>query len=135
MGEREAWRPFLERWSKEWIAGHDGKADAALDVVEDFLGRVRERALSDEVMRSLTPAQQVIKVVRDELTVTLGKEHTPFKLPGVNPVVIPNGIPESALAPVDDGAVRAIRDPRAPALAAICAVTVVAITLAFRGLR
>ena len=64
------------------------EADAALDVVEDFLGRVRERALSDEVMRSLTPAQQVIKVVRDELTVTLGKEHTPFKLPGANPVVI-----------------------------------------------
>src|SRR5438445_9663401 len=63
-------------------------ADVALDVVDDFVGRVRARALSDEVMRSLTPAQQVIKVVRDELTVTLGKEHTPFKLPGVNPVVI-----------------------------------------------
>src|SRR6266542_621231 len=64
------------------------EADAALDVVDDFLGRVRDRALSDEVMRSLTPAQQVIKVVRDELTATLGGEHTPFKLPGVNPVVI-----------------------------------------------
>src|SRR5437773_4368774 len=62
--------------------------DVALDVVDDFLGRVRERALSDEVMRSLTPAQQVIKVVRDELTATLGGEHTPFKLPGANPVVI-----------------------------------------------
>jgi len=36
-------------------------ADAALDVVDDFLGRGRTRALSDEVMRSLTPAQQVIK--------------------------------------------------------------------------
>jgi signal recognition particle subunit SRP54 len=64
------------------------EADAALDVVDDFLGRVRERALSDEVMRSLTPAQQVIKVVRDELAATLGGEHTPFKLPGANPVVI-----------------------------------------------
>src|SRR5207249_7533043 len=63
-------------------------ADAALDVVDDFLERVRMRALSDEVMRSLTPAQQVIKVVRDELTATLGGEHKPFKLPGVNPVVI-----------------------------------------------
>jgi signal recognition particle subunit SRP54 len=63
-------------------------ADVALDVVEDFLGRIRARALSDEVLRSLTPAQQVIKVVRDELTATLGGEHTPFKLPGVNPVVI-----------------------------------------------
>jgi len=63
-------------------------ADVALDVVDDFLSRVRARALSDEVMRSLTPAQQVIKIVRDELTTTLGGEHRPFKLPGVNPVVI-----------------------------------------------
>jgi signal recognition particle subunit SRP54 len=63
-------------------------ADVALGVADDFLDRVRARALSDEVMRSLTPAQQVIKVVRDELTATLGGEHTPFKLPGVNPVVI-----------------------------------------------
>jgi signal recognition particle subunit SRP54 len=64
------------------------EADAALDVVDDFLGRVRTRTLSDEVMRSLTPAQQVIKIVRDELTETLGGEHRPFNLPGVNPVVI-----------------------------------------------
>src|SRR5947208_2543050 len=64
------------------------EADVALDVVDDFLGRVRARSLSDEVMRSLTPAQQVVKVVRDELVVTLGGEHRPFTLPGVNPVVI-----------------------------------------------
>jgi signal recognition particle subunit SRP54 len=63
-------------------------ADVSLDVMEDFLGRVLTRALSDEVMRSLTPAQQVIKVVRDELQVTLGGEHVPFTLPGANPVVI-----------------------------------------------
>src|SRR5204863_5508077 len=64
------------------------EADVALDAADGFLERVRTRALSDEVLRSLTPAQQVIKVVRDELTTTLGGEHTPFKLPGVNPVVI-----------------------------------------------
>ena len=63
-------------------------ADAALDVVDDFLRRVRSRALSDEVLRSLTPAQQVIKIVRDELVVTLGGEHRPFTLPGANPVVV-----------------------------------------------
>jgi signal recognition particle subunit SRP54 len=39
-------------------------------------------------MRSLTPAQQVIKVVRDELTQTLGGEHRAFNLPGANPVVV-----------------------------------------------
>jgi signal recognition particle subunit SRP54 len=64
------------------------EADVALDVVDDFLGRVRTRALSDEVMRSLTPAQQVVKVVRDELQTTLGGEHRPYTLPGANPVVI-----------------------------------------------
>jgi signal recognition particle subunit SRP54 len=63
-------------------------ADVSLDVVDEFLDRVRRRALSDEVMRSLTPGQQVVKVVRDELTVTLGGEHRPFVLPGANPVVI-----------------------------------------------
>src|SRR5712691_10744477 len=63
-------------------------ADVALDVVDDFVGRVRARALSDEVMRSLTPAQQVVKIVRDELQTTLGGEHQPFRLPGANPVVI-----------------------------------------------
>jgi signal recognition particle subunit SRP54 len=64
------------------------EADVALDVADDFLGRVRSRALSAEVMQSLTPAQQVIKVVRDELTATLGGDHTPFVLPGANPVVV-----------------------------------------------
>src|SRR6266516_7521967 len=64
------------------------EADVALDVVDDFLERVRARALSDEVMRSLTPAQQIVKIVRDELTETLGGEHKPFKLPGANPAVV-----------------------------------------------
>jgi signal recognition particle subunit SRP54 len=64
------------------------EADAAVEVVDDFLGRVRARSLSDEVMRSLTPAQQVVKVVRDELTETLGGTHKPFTLPGASPVVI-----------------------------------------------
>jgi signal recognition particle subunit SRP54 len=64
------------------------EADVALPVVDDFLGRVQARALSDEVLKSLTPAQQVVKIVRDELTSTLGGEHKPFVLPGANPVVI-----------------------------------------------
>jgi signal recognition particle subunit SRP54 len=64
------------------------EADVALVVADDLLRRVRTRALSDEVMKSLTPAQQVVKIVRDELTETLGGEHRPFALPGANPVVI-----------------------------------------------
>src|SRR6266496_4261143 len=64
------------------------EADAALDVVEDFLDRVRARALSDEVMRSLTPAQQIVKIVRDELTETLGGQYRPFTRSGATTVVI-----------------------------------------------
>jgi signal recognition particle subunit SRP54 len=63
-------------------------ADVAVEVTDAFLGRVRERALSEEVMRSLTPGQQVVKVVRDELTETLGGTHTPFVVPGAAPAVV-----------------------------------------------
>jgi signal recognition particle subunit SRP54 len=64
------------------------EADAAVSVVDEFLGRVRERALSAEVMRSLTPAQQVVKIVREELTQTLGGTHQPFTLPNARPAVV-----------------------------------------------
>lgn len=63
-------------------------ADVALDVVDGFLARVKARALGEEVMKSVTPGQQVVKVVNDEIRATLGGEHTPFKLPGGDPVVI-----------------------------------------------
>jgi len=48
------------------------EADVNFKVVKEFLARVRERALGDEVSRSLTPAQQVIKIVHDELAGLLG---------------------------------------------------------------
>src|SRR5262245_25595574 len=68
------------------------EADVSVEVADDLLARVRARALSEEVMKSLTPAQQVVKVMDEELTVTLGGEHHPFTLPGVgagvNPAVI-----------------------------------------------
>jgi signal recognition particle subunit SRP54 len=47
-------------------------ADVALPVVRDFIARVRERALSTEVMDSLTPGQQVIKIVNDSMVEALG---------------------------------------------------------------
>lgn len=47
-------------------------ADVALDVVRSFTGRIRERALSTEVSQALNPAQQVVKIVNEELTDVLG---------------------------------------------------------------
>ena len=64
------------------------EADVAVEVADDLLARVRERALSEEVMKSITPAQQVVKVMDDELTVTLGGEHRPFALARADPPVV-----------------------------------------------
>ena len=64
------------------------EADVAVEVADDFLGRVRERRSAEEVMKSLTPGQQIVKVVDEELTVTLGGEHHAFELGGARPAVI-----------------------------------------------
>jgi|CXWK01.1.fsa_nt_gi signal recognition particle subunit SRP54 len=49
------------------------EADVNFKVVKDFVARVRERSIGQEVMRSLTPGQQVVKIVHDELINTLGE--------------------------------------------------------------
>jgi len=49
------------------------EADVNFTVVRDFVARVRERALGEEVLKSLTPGQQVVKVVHDELTELMGE--------------------------------------------------------------
>jgi signal recognition particle subunit SRP54 len=64
------------------------EADVAVEVADDLIGRVRARALSEEVMKSLTPAQQVVKVVDEELTLTMGGQHRSFDLPSQRPAVI-----------------------------------------------
>jgi len=63
------------------------EADVNYKVVKAFVGRVKERAIGSQVMRSLTPAQQVIKIVHEELISTLG-EAAPLKLAGPSPHVI-----------------------------------------------
>jgi signal recognition particle subunit SRP54 len=64
------------------------EADVSAEVADALLARVRDRALSEEVMKSLTPAQQVIKVVRDELQSTMGGNQVAFTLPSVRPAVV-----------------------------------------------
>jgi signal recognition particle subunit SRP54 len=49
------------------------EADVNFTVVRDFVARVREKALGEEVLKSLTPGQQVVKVVHDELTALMGE--------------------------------------------------------------
>ncbi|MBI4216471.1 MAG: signal recognition particle protein [Chloroflexi bacterium] len=64
------------------------EADVHLQVARDFIARVREQALGAKVMESLTPAQQVIKIVRDELTALLGAAHTPLAAAPRPPTVL-----------------------------------------------
>jgi signal recognition particle subunit SRP54 len=63
------------------------EADVNYKVVKDFIKRVRERAVDAEVMKSLTPAQQVVKIVHEELIATLG-EPARLDLSGPSPHVI-----------------------------------------------
>jgi signal recognition particle subunit SRP54 len=64
------------------------EADVNFKVVKDFIARVRERAVGEEVTRSLTPAQQVIKIVHEELIVTLGERNVPLEVSPRPPTVV-----------------------------------------------
>jgi signal recognition particle subunit SRP54 len=64
------------------------EADVALDVVKGFIDRVRERAVGQEVTRSVTPGQQVIKIVHDNLIEMLGSDSAWIELNAVPPVPI-----------------------------------------------
>ena len=56
------------------------EADVALSVVKDFIDKVRPRAIGEDVIRSVTPGQQVIKIVHDVLVETLGVENASLNL-------------------------------------------------------
>lgn len=64
------------------------EADVALSVVKDFIERVKVKAVGQEVLRSITPGQQVVKIVHDELVATLGGEGSDLELVGVPPMVV-----------------------------------------------
>ena len=64
------------------------EADVNFKVVKAFVSRTKERCLTAEVMDSLTPAQNVVKIVLDELTELLGQEQAKLKLSGRIPSVI-----------------------------------------------
>ena len=65
------------------------EADVALPVVKDFVNAVRDKAVGQEVLRSVTPAQMVVKIVHDHLVETLGGAAAPgLNLNAVPPVVV-----------------------------------------------
>ncbi|TMK77358.1 MAG: signal recognition particle protein, partial [Actinobacteria bacterium] len=64
------------------------EADVHTDVVRSFVGRVRERAMGEEVRKALTPAQTIVKIVNDELVETLGRTTSPLTWSPKPPTVI-----------------------------------------------
>ncbi len=64
------------------------EADVNFKVVKDFVARVRERAIGEEITKSLTPAQMVVKIVNDELIHLLGDELAPLADARPGPTVI-----------------------------------------------
>ncbi|MBF0324758.1 signal recognition particle protein [Magnetospirillum moscoviense] len=64
------------------------EADVALSVVKDFVARVKDRAVGQDVIRSVTPGQMVVKIVHDELINILGTEGVELNLNAVPPAII-----------------------------------------------
>ncbi|HKF00286.1 MAG TPA: signal recognition particle protein [Actinomycetes bacterium] len=64
------------------------EADVNFRVVKDFVQRVRTRSVGEEVTKSLTPAQQVIKIVHEELIETLGGRNVPLTMASRPPTVV-----------------------------------------------
>ena len=64
------------------------EADVALDVVRSFTDRVKQKALGQDVVRSVTPGQMVIKIVNDELVRMLGSDAQAIDLAATPPVVM-----------------------------------------------
>lgn len=64
------------------------EADVNFKVARDFVKTVTEKAVGEEILKSLTPAQQVIKLVRDEMTVLMGSENEKLQFSSKKPTVI-----------------------------------------------
>ena len=64
------------------------EADVNFQIVKDFVERVRERAVGEDVAKSLTPGQQVVKIVQEELTALMGSGDSRLAFAGRPPTVI-----------------------------------------------
>src|SRR4051794_39000066 len=64
------------------------EADVNYKVVREFITQVRERAEGAQILKSLTPSQQIIGIVNEELVALLGKEQTPLNRASQNPTIV-----------------------------------------------
>ena len=64
------------------------EADVNYKVVKDFVKTIKERSLGEDVMKSLSPGQMVVKIVNEELTELMGKENSKLDLRGSTPHMV-----------------------------------------------
>ena len=64
------------------------ESDVSISIAKEFIEQVRNKAIGQDVIKSVTPAQMVIKIVNDELTRLLGSENSELKVDGKSPVLI-----------------------------------------------
>jgi len=97
------------------------EADVNFQLVRDFLARVEEKATGERVLKSVSPGQQIVKIVHDELVVLLGERPAPLSVAAIPPtVVMLVGLQGSGKTTTAAKlAKRMIREGRAPALAAL----------------
>jgi signal recognition particle subunit SRP54 len=97
------------------------EADVNFQLVKEFLGRVEEKATGEKVLKSVSPGQQVVKIVHDELVVLLGDRPSPLAVAPVPPtVVMLVGLQGSGKTTTAAKlAKRMVREGRSPALAAL----------------
>ena len=103
---REIRRAFLE-------------ADVSLKVVKSFIANIREKAEGQEVLKSISPTQQLIKIVNDEMVELLGGENKPINLTGSPAMVMMLGLQGSGkTTSAAKLAVKLIKDGKKPLLVA-----------------
>ena len=64
------------------------EADVSLPVVKDFIGKVKEKAIGEQVIKNVSPGQMIIKIVYDELVAVLGSEKSELNLNVKPPIVL-----------------------------------------------
>lgn len=63
------------------------EADVNYNVVKDFTAKVSEKALGEDILKSLTPAQQIVKIVNDELCALMGSTHQKLAVSDKQPTI------------------------------------------------
>ncbi len=64
------------------------EADVNYKVAKSFINAVQEKSLGKQVLRSVTPGQQIVKIIHDELTILMGQSEAPINLTGATPAII-----------------------------------------------